>query len=457
MLTTKHGSLDKLGMTDHFYDVIIIGGGFAGVSAAVQLANKNYKIALLEKRPFLGGRAYSFTEAKTKMTVDNGQHLMMGCYHETIKLLEILGTRHLLQLQNQLTVPLATSQNLFLLKCKNFPGQLHLLSGLLGLTAFSIKEKFNLIRMLLKIKKLRGPLDIWDNTNCETFLQQQHQSTHSISVFWEPFILATLNQTPAHASAALLIAVLKQALLGSKQDALLAFATTGLSNLFADAASSYLKSKSVDIFYQTQMQSLKNTTDGWQLLSTQQNLFAAKNIILAVPPTALLKMDIPTELKKDLHQIKSSPILSINLWIKDWQLPQDFCGLITSPLHWVFNKAKLVKSNANYLSCLISACEDIIHLSNEDLVKMAIQELQKYFSDFNSANIYHSQVIREREATYGNAINSWQLRPQQQTNLPGIYLAGDWTQTELPSTIESAVKSGVLAAKQLMRCVNPIN
>ena len=432
------------------YDTIIIGGGFAGLATSVKLASAGHKIALLEKRPFLGGRAYSFREPKTQSTVDNGQHLMMGCYHSTLEFLRIIGALPQLKFMERLEVTFRNTHRLAKLSCPNLPAPFHLLSGLLKFKNFSAQEKWRAIKMMLWVKLNRLPSDL-DSMTVIDFLNQQGQSQHAIQEFWEPIVLATINEDIHIASSALFIEVLRRGLLASKKDSQLIISQVGLSKLYVEPALKFLNQYEAKVYTQCQMQSVERLANDWLVKDFNGNEYRGHHLVLAVPPTALKKIALPENLRINLEILKPSPILSINLWLKDWQAPEMFCGLLKSPLHWLFDKTQVLHEPAGPLSFVMSASHPMAKKTNQELVEMALEELHKIFPDSRNKALLHSQVIREFEATFANQTNCAHQRPTTQTILPHLYLAGDWTATGLPSTIESAVLSGFKASDAITR------
>lgn len=432
-------------------DVTIVGGGFAGLAAALRLERAGCSIQIVEKRPFFGGRAYSFRDKTSGETLDNGQHLLMGCYHETMDFLRDLGTLPKLEIQSNLNLSFAHLPRRFhRLSCPNLPAPLHLGVGLTTFSGLKLGDKWRMARLLSRLKKVSNNGVDLDRISVREFLERQGQSPESIQNFWEPIGLGALNESLELASAKLFVEVLRRALLSTKRDSSLAISAVGLSDLYASPAQKYFSEKQIPMYFQTLVTGISRNGPTFDISTDQAGTLKSRAIILAVPPPALSKMLAVTEfsaLTAGLERFQSSAIISINLWIEGFQPSQTLVGLIGSPLHWLFNKAKIMKDEkSSHVTLVISGANALAAESKEKLVTMAQAELEKFFPEIHGKKLLHSQVVKELDATYGTRVglNSW--RPPAVTQWPGLWLAGDWTDTGLPATIESAVLSGHRAA-----------
>ncbi len=437
---------------ENFSEISIIGGGFAGLAAALRLHQAGAKIRIFEKRPFWGGRAYSFKEAKTGETVDNGQHLMMGAYHETLKFLKTLGTDSQLHQQENLEITFASSHNnFFSMSCPNLPAPFHLAWGLYKFKGLNWRDKVAMNRLVKFCKKAKLEDSLHKRSVSDIF-RQTKQTPQSIRVFWEPVGLATLNEPMEQANAALFVEVIKRALLSKRQDSQLIVPKVGFNELYCEPLEKYFRAKNIPLHFQTQITEINKQGSYWCLRNQNREEFFSEKIILATPPPALKKILQNSEktLQKymaQLDKIQAAPIVSINLWYRDFNPSQTFVGLIDSPIHWLFNKAKVYPNKpANYISLVISGAYSLAIMEKNLLVKMAQEELSRFYPQLESDHLMHSQVIKEYWATFGSRTGDYPYRPGCQLDGDGVYLAGDWTDTGLPATIESAVLSGHRAA-----------
>ncbi|MFO1518267.1 MAG: hydroxysqualene dehydroxylase HpnE [bacterium] len=444
-------------------DVTIIGGGLAGLAAGVALSEKGAKVALFERRPLLGGRAYSVKDATTGDTIDNGQHLFMGCYHHTLNFLEKIGTRDRLQFQEKMKVEFADPQGKsYRLECPNLPAPLHLLAGLLRLSTLSWREKWAMIKMMRRVEKLtEKDLETLDQLSCRQWLTLMEQTEEAIENFWEPLIIGTINEKPDLSSAKMLAVVLREALLKEKKDSLMVLSTVGLSDLYTEAAKKFIEERGGQVFTRRGISKilLSPSRDEGEKVdrvvledgSEQTSRF----YLSTVPPDALEAM-MPENLNGDsfFHRFKAfqfSPILSINLWFDRPILEETFVGLLRSPIHWVFNKGALLNGSKHYVSLVISAAHELKEKGQEELVAIALKELHQAIPASKNATLKHSRILKELRATPSFTLGSEALRPKTETPFSNLFLAGDWTATGLPATMEGAVKSGHEAAKKILQ------
>ncbi|MCB1214400.1 MAG: hydroxysqualene dehydroxylase HpnE [Deltaproteobacteria bacterium] len=439
-------------------EVIVVGGGLAGIRAALSLGQRGLKVSLLEKRAFLGGRAYSFQEKKTGSIVDNGQHLLMGAYSETLNLLQDLGSLDKIKPQDSLHVPYQSPKGQADLRAANLPHPLGLAWGFLSFPALKAKDKWKIAKLMRWIQKkaAKFPPRAHDKISVKRMLLESQQTERAIKVFWEPFTLATLNEKIETASSHRLIQTLQASLLKSKEASQLIFAGEGLSEVFGKPAEDILKKMGTKLFFQEQIKSLQKQKDQWEVQSQSGKKLLAPYLVLAIPPTSLVKVleasswQDPTLLEK-LKKFKSSPILSINLWYKKLPDTKKFSALLDSPLQWVFTKAKVLhQSGRPYLSLVISADSDLTQKNKNWLVAMAQKELEKFFPQLKDIPLEHSQVIKEWEATYSGSTGLLsEAIPFQLAQ--GLFITGDWMHPDFPGTLESAVAMGQKTAELILK------
>lgn len=437
--------------------VAIIGGGFAGLAAGVYLAEKGFTVDLFEKRPILGGRAYSVKDSKTGDTLDNGQHLMMGCYHHTLAFLEKIGTRHLLEFQEKMEVNFADLQGKqYSLRCPSLPAPLHLLVGLARLQTLDWSEKWAMMKLMAGVKRLNEKeFESLDSISCEQWLNLWNQSEESIQNFWEPLILATLNETPQISSAQMLAVVIRDALLKTKQDSLMLLSKVGLSELYTEAAQKFIEAAEGKIHLRRGVQKIRSENGKIQKLVLEDGSeHIADYYINTSPAEALIPLLEENLTQQDFFkrfsEITYSPILGVNLWFDRPVTDKTFVGIINSPVHWVFNKGKILPQN-DYISLVISGAHTLKDMPAEDLLKLCLEEIQKAFPQAKEAKLLHHRILKELKATPSFGIGSSKLRPCYESPLSNLFLAGDWTATGLPATIEGAVKSGYEVANLILK------
>lgn len=439
-------------------EAIIAGGGLAGLASAIQLDELGYHVTLVEKKSILGGRTYSFTDRITGLTVDNGQHLMVGAYHETIKFLEKIGAKHKIAFESPTTVPLLNEnqeKNCFTLKNKKSPWQL--LQAVMGFKGFSLADKlgfYPVARELFKIKtgKKKLPTDL----TVENWLKHLKQSSQSRKNFWDILTLATLNDEPSITSADGLATVLLKSYWGSAQDGLAIFPKVGLSELFANPAETYLQYRGHDIKKGIGLKNVRvmegkvrcfEFSDGSQI---KADLF-----ISALPFQALLKTLPPSLLETHSHlrpiqDFTTSPILSVNLFFEKRFMDEKLVGSAQTKIHWFFCKDHIVKTKGplSHVVGVISGAYDFRNWNKEEIVSLAKKDLAQIYPQSSQIKLVHALVNKEHNATLSSRIGVNAQRPPQKI-LENFYIVGDWTQTGLPATIESAIVSAKLMAESL--------
>jgi len=417
--------------------VIVIGGGFAGLSAAAYLTYKKFKVTLLEASPKLGGRAYSFNDKETNTVLDNGQHILMGCYHETLKFLSLVEAKENFHFQKQLEVNFMKEgfQNLPL---KSFPFfyPINLLIGLLRFEAISFSERIGLIKVFIKLPFLSS--DKFSKMNIKEWLEKENQSQAIQDAFWKILAVGALNTSIEKASAKIFIDILKQIFLKGNKAATIILPKYGLSESYCKNAEKYIVKNGGEIILSEPVEKIIISEDIVTEIHSSKKVFLDFDFVISAIPAFALNRIIDDENKINIPDFKYSSILNIHLWLKENKIPEGFFGLINSPLHWVFNKG-------THLNVVISDADELVNKSDEDLMEMVKVEMKKFFL-LDPELITGYKIIKEKRATFIPTNDIIDKRHAQETQIKNLILAGDWVDTGLPSTIESAVKSGRVAA-----------
>ena len=442
-------------------DVIVIGGGLAGLTAAVDLSSRGISVLVLEQRPHLGGRTYSFVDEKTGDVVDNGQHLMMGCYHATRWLLSTIGSDRLASLQPHLHIDfLHPIRGLSSLHCPGIPAPLHLLAGLLNLKNLSLLDRLKLLRVGLEIRK--DPKIIEPQIASLTvhqWLDQLGQSEENKKYLWDIIAIGSLNDHPKEVSALLFYRVLRSAFLGSRENSSLLVPRAGLSQLFVDPCVDFIRSRGGDVMVNCGVdESLFEGNRLRGVRSSDGHIREARAFVSAIPWYAASPLFSNAAGRQGWNvngHLQSSPIVTINLWFDRVVMEQDFVALLDSRIHWVFNKSKIYgsKTTRQYLSLVISGAASLMDVDSSELVKSALKELTAAFPPVRNAELVHSLVVKEKRATFSPHPDVEAHRPSSKTQFENLFLAGDWTDTGYPATIEGAVLSGRKAAEGVARII----
>ncbi len=419
---------------------IIIGGGFAGLSAAVSLSKSNHKVTLLEASPKLGGRAYSLKIQENDDTIDNGQHILMGCYQNTIDFFEMIGSSNLLEFQESLKVDFVErGGRSFLLKANSLFYPLNLLMAILKYNAFGIRNRFRTLPVIFSLPFLNSKKI--SSLTVKDWLIKNNQNSSTIMKLWEIIAIGTLNTTLDKASASIFADALKKIFLGGNKASAIVLPAKGLSDIYCYQSQEFLEKNNSKVKLSEAV--IKMEYDGKKIskVFTNENIYDDFDyVISSVPHHSLIKI-LPEEIQTNLSElpIEYSPILNIHLWLKDNPFTEKFCGLIDSKIHWIFNHQK-------HISLVTSSADELIELPSEEIVKIACDELEDYFPVFSKEKVTSYKVIKEKRATFIPTIQNTNARAEIPKRIANLVLAGDWTNTGLPSTIEGAVKSGLDAA-----------
>lgn len=436
--------------------IVVAGAGLAGLSAAVRLSSQKTErdIVVLEATASGGGRSRSFDHSRSGYELDNGQHLMMGCYFETLAFLRTLGQDHNVEFQRNMSVDMVQPGGKRVsMRCPALPAPLHLGAGLLGMRGMGLLHKVSALRAGLL---LRGEVDRPDdNETCDAWLRRLGQTQAIRNAFWEPLVWATLNDDPLVSSAAMLMAVLERAFLGTRDASSFGLPKVPLSKLYVDPSTQYLKARGVSVRTASPVRGIECGSSGVQAVILRNGeRIETDTVISALPPKPLLSA-LPDAVLRDpvftdVAKLTNSPI--VNLWVVlDRALWDDvpFLGLISSPLHWLFDRSRiegLDEPGRVLVNCTISGARGMVDDRPHVLVELFKAEMKRFFPG-RSFEVLDSKVIKEKKATITHAAGTYQFRPGTVSPVKGLFLAGDWVRTGLPATIESAVQSGHDAAK----------
>jgi squalene-associated FAD-dependent desaturase len=438
-------------------DVLIIGGGFAGLAAGVALAKAGRKVRLLEQKPHLGGRARSFVDPQSGWVVDNGQHIVMGAYHAALRFLEEIGTLDRIALQPRLRVHfLEPPGRLTTLECPNLPSPWHVLAGVLRSDSFGWREKREVLRLGRALGAEEHSRDGLNTLSVEEWLTRQGQSEKVQRGFWDLLAIAALNEDPRRAAAAIFARVLRLALFSSPADSRLGIPKVGLSDCYTDAAQTYIAARGGEVELSRSVAGLiisEGVCRGVRLADGVE--IEAASVLSAVPWHELARL-LPGDLLRaeptftNLLALRPAPIISINLWFDRTLTDLDFVALRGTTVQWLFNRDRIPGAGEHGVSLVLSGAHDHIGRAKEELLTVALDDLSALLPAARSAKLRHSLIIKERFATFSPCVGVDALRPSARSPVRGLYLAGDWAATGLPATIEGAVESGNAAAQAIL-------
>jgi zeta-carotene desaturase len=450
-------------VSDSTPDAVIIGGGLAGLSAAVELTRCGHSVVLVEQKQRLGGRTYSFVHPETGDDVDNGQHLMMGCYHATLRYLQTIGTIDEIEIQKRLSILFRRKgKQSGLLRTGILPAPLHILSGLLRLDFLRWTHRLRLARIGIELLIRNPDTDRHlRSVTVDQWLDEMKQPPENKEYLWNIIAIGALNDSPSKISAAMFVKVLKSAFFGSRRNSSMAIPKKGLSSVLVDGAEAFVRRGGGRILLNTSVSRIEIERSAVRSVTLDNGeMMMPATVVSAVPYFDFPRMfsDASSAGTVDFDAFVSSPIITLHLWFDAHFVEEQFAALIGSPIHWVFNKSAIYGRRGEglmYLSLVVSGAHDLIGRKKEDLIALAHDELKQFYPAASLAAIVHSLVIKEKRATFSPSIAVGSNRPSVRTAVDNFFIAGDWTDTKLPATIEGAVQSGFesaeLASREIQR------
>ena len=437
--------------------IVVVGGGFAGLSAAALLAERGQQVLVLDARPRLGGRATAFPDRETGEIVDNGQHVMFGCYRETLAFLERIGALDNVRIQESLAIPfLDTSGRRTLLRCPPLPPPLHLLAGILTWPALPLADRLAALRLgptLLKSRLSANAAIDAAQLTVDHWLRQHGQRPQIIEWLWEPLAVAALNQPIADASAAPFVRVLAEMFGPSRRASALVMPAKPLDEMYATPARAYIEARHGTVRTDALARVIADG-DRVTAVDVRGERFVPQAVISTVPWHQLRTLfpDLPARMSTIVHNADntaSMPIVTVNLWYDRIVMDDPFVGLPGRSMQWVFDKRRVFGETASHLSLVSSAAGSLSPKGSQELIDLAAREVAASLPGARDARLIRATVVREKHATFSLSPGQ-PPRPATTTPLRNFYLAGDWTDTGLPGTIESAVLSGHRAARAII-------
>jgi squalene-associated FAD-dependent desaturase len=420
---------------------IVIGGGIAGLTSAAYLTKQNIKVTLLESSPKLGGRAYSFTEPKSNDVVDNGQHILMGCYSDTINFLKLIGANKNFIYQKSLMINFLTQAG-EVVRLKSFTSlyPFNLLIALLNFKAITFTERLSLLKFVIKLPFISHQK--LSDKNVRDWLKEEKQSDDTIKSLWEIIAVGSLNANVDKASAFMFREILMKIFFNGNFASTIILPKYGLSDAYVNNAKEYIESYGGKIKLSSSVKEFIISDNRIVGIKTANEVYNDFDYVISAIPFYAFKIIYPELFLDEKIEFEYSSILNIHIWLKNNPMKEQFYGLIDSSVHWIFNKG-------NHINLVISDADYLIDKSSEEVFQMCVEELIKY-TEVEESEVFQYKVLKEKRATFIPSIKINFVRPSSRTKIANLFLAGDWTNTGLPSTIESAVKSGRVASELLL-------
>jgi squalene-associated FAD-dependent desaturase len=431
---------------------VVVGGGLAGVTAALALADAGVGVTLLEGRPRLGGLAFSFQRGD--LTVDNGQHVYLRCCTAYRWFLDRIGGAALAPLQDRLDVPVLDvtrpeGRRLGRLRRDALPVPLHLGRSLATYPHLSLADRARVGRAALALKGLDLADPALDTQDFGSWLAAHGQSARAVEALWDLVGVATLNAVAGDTSLSLAAMVFKTGLLSDPSAADIGWARVPLGELHDRLARKALDSAGVRTEVRTRVTSVSvNGNGGWSVQVPGETVHADA-VVLAVPQREAYDL-LPAgalDASERLLALGTAPILNVHVVYDRKVLGRPFFAALGTPVQWVFDRTDASGlKRGQYLALSQSVAQDDIDEPVAALRERYLPELERLLPRTRGARVEDFFVTRERTATFAPAPGVGRLRPGARTKAPGLYLAGAWTATGWPATMESAVRSGVGAA-----------
>jgi squalene-associated FAD-dependent desaturase len=450
--------------------VAIIGGGLAGLAAGCALADAGCRISLYERRPYLGGRASSYQHPGTGEVVDNCQHVLLGCCTNLIDLYRRTGVEDKIRWYEELTF-LEPGGRASHIRPSFLPAPLHNGPSFLGAHCLSFRDKLSIARVMMALLKA-VPAD--NGQSFLAWLERYGPTTVAVERFWKPILISALNEDLDRVSVFYAGQVIRESFMKSANAGRMGIPTIPLSDLYA-AGAEYIQARGGEVFLRATVDAVTVEEAGVRL-RTPQGEFVSEGVILAVTSDAAAKL-FPEVLQPEANTsegrrgacpymgsggLETSPIAGIHLWFDRQISDLDHAVLLDRTIQWMFHKSRIqaeVRGGNNvvgsgvgsYVELVVSSAKTLVNLSKNDIVELALRELREFFPAARAAQLVKSTVIKEIHATFSPGPGVDRFRPPQATASERVFLAGDWTATGWPATMEGAVRSGYRAAEAVIQ------
>jgi squalene-associated FAD-dependent desaturase len=446
--------------------VIVIGGGLAGLAAGVALAESGWRVRLFEQRPFLGGRATSYLLPDGE-SVDNCQHVTLGCCTNLTDFYKRVGSSDKIRFFDRL-VFLDRQGRRGELQAGILPAPFHMSGSFAVFALLSLWDKITIARALLEILRSRGkPRDIEENGGISMleWLSRRGQSQGALERFWRVVLVSALDEELDRTDARFGVDVFWKAFLSNRTGYRMGVPAVPLANLY-DGCKAEIERRGGEVLLRAPVRGLKienGVFSGVRFDEGREE--TADAYVFAIPHTALVEL-LPESVKQsdpslgNLDKITVAPITGVHFWFDREVMKEPFVTLLDTHTQWIFNKTELYgsatggaknKGAEQYLQLVISASYDLLQKSRQQIIDLCLGEVQHALPAAREAQLLKATVIKETAATFSPAPGVDRWRPKQESSVTGLFLAGDWTATGWPATMEGAVRSGYLAAEAVLR------
>jgi squalene-associated FAD-dependent desaturase len=418
-------------------DVIVIGGGLAGLSAAAALGGSGYRVRLLEARPFLGGRATSY-EAGGE-TIDNCQHILLRCCVNLLDFYRRLGVEGDIAFHRAF-VFLEPGGRRSVLRRGFLPAPAHFAGSFLGLRFLNLREKLALARALRTVEREYAARQDLDRITMQQWLEEKHQPPRVIERFWRQVLVSAVNEELDRMAARHGLQVFRLGFLARADAYEMGVPAVPLARLYSSDL--WQRLGQVEITLRTPVERLKIDAGEVTAVMAGGGELRADSYVLALPFERVTA--VAPELGLDLTAFEHSPITGIHLWFDRPITDLPHATLLDRTIQWMFNK-----SGGRYVQVVVSASRSLVELPRAEVIALAVRELAEFFPTVREAKLEKAHVVKEIRATFSARPGLEGRRPEARTSIRNLFLAGDWTRSGWPATMEGAVRSGYLAAEAL--------
>src|ERR1700678_267634 len=419
--------------------VLIAGGGLAGLSAAAALGGAGFEVDLFEARPFLGGRATSYdapaSDGAPAEEIDNCQHLLLRCCVNLLNFYERLGVRDRIQFYREFYF-LEPGGQMSVMRRGRLPAPLHFTGSLWRMRCLGRADKMGIIRALNAIRRERTRRTDLDRISMLDWLLQKRQTPRAIDRFWRQVLVSAVSEDLERMAAIHGFHVFWRAFLAKADAYEMGLPTIPLAQLYNSSAWKRMPAVS---FHQRHTVELIDAS-GFVVNGERLN---ADYYICALPFERLASVGLPAP------KLEHAPITGIHLWFDREVTNLPHATLLDRTIQWMFNK-----DSGRYLQLVVSASRDLTNLSRSEIIDIAVGGLRQYFPRVRDANLLKAHVIKEQRAVFSAAPETESLPSGPQTAIANLFLAGDWTRTGWPATMEGAVRSGYIAAEHAARAAS---
>jgi squalene-associated FAD-dependent desaturase len=432
--------------------VVIVGGGLSGLAAAVVLAHEGFQITLTEKKPFLGGRASSYPVPGSEDSyVDNCQHVLLKSCTNLIDFYERLGTAQEITYFDRILF-LDKNAHPAILRGSMFPVPLHLFPSLLRFHPLGLKSKFRIAYAFFHMMLAKKHLAELDSVTMLEWFRKHKQTDREIETFWRPILVSALNEDIEVASARYGIKVFLEGMLLHREAFHMGIPEVPLHHLYTRAAVDFLnRHKAALLLRSTVSEIVMDHTKVSQIQLADGSNLAGDYFVSSVPPDVLLRMLPKSFVEQNdyfakLGHFETSPIISVYFWFDRPILDAESVALLGRTIQWVFNKKE-----EGYIGLVVSASRKLLPLERNEIIEIAMTDLREFFPIVREARLLRSVVIKEPFATFSCRAGCDRIRPDQRSPVENLFVAGDWTNTGWPGTMESAVRSGYRCAELILQ------